>query len=78
MGVSLSSMPDEFNVALLGKEDFKNRSCYPTQFGTWLSDAFIMRNTAQYHFDSPQVKRVRRMANHAKEFIYKVEEVLEK
>jgi uncharacterized protein (UPF0332 family) len=58
------------------EELIKKRSRYPPQFGTWLSDAFIMRNTAQYHFDSPQVKRIRRMANHAKEFIQKVEEVL--
>ncbi len=60
------------------EELIKNRKRYPNSFGTWLVNAFRLRNFAQYHFESPQAKKVRRMVNHAKEFIYKAEEVLNK
>lgn len=60
------------------EELIKNRMRYPKNFGTWLVDAFFLRNTAQYHFDSPNVKKIRRMFNHVKEFIQKIEEVINK
>ncbi len=50
----------------------------PPNFGSWLVNAFSLRNSAQYQHDSPKVKRVRRMVNHAREFIQKVEEVINK
>jgi len=61
------------------KEDLiKNRGRYPSNFNTWLVDAFLLRNNAQYHFAPPKAKKVRRMLYHAKEFIQKVEEVINK
>lgn len=60
------------------EELIKNRSRYPSNFGTWLADAFVLRNTAQYQFDSPKTKTVRRMVNHAREFIQKIDEVIKK
>lgn len=59
------------------EELVKRRSRYPGNYGTWLSNAYRLRNFAQYHFDSPQIKKIRRMANHAKEFIHRIEEVIE-
>jgi len=55
-----------------------NRSRYPRNFGKWLVNAYKLRNFAQYHFDPLQAKIVRRMVNHTKEVIQKVEEALDK
>jgi len=55
-----------------------NRHRYPTSFGSWLVKAFTLRNAAQYHFGHPKAKEVKRMVNHAKEFIQKIEEVINK
>ncbi|MEK7729971.1 MAG: HEPN domain-containing protein, partial [candidate division KSB1 bacterium] len=60
------------------EEFIKNRKRYPANFGTWLSDAFVLRNAAQYGLTSPKTKRVRRMLNHAREFVQKVKGVLSK
>jgi len=60
------------------EELIEKRRRYPPNFGTWLSDAFVLRNAAQYDFRHPNTKKVRRMANHAKEFVQKIEEVLDK
>jgi len=59
-------------------ELIKNRGHYPHNFNAWLVNAYRLRNFAQYHFDPPQVKKIRRMVNHAKEFIRKAEEVINK
>lgn len=53
----------------------KNTERYPPNFGSWLSKAFVLRNSAQYNFLAPKVKDVRRMVKHAREFIQKIEEV---
>ena len=60
------------------EEFVKNRKRYPANFGTWLSDAFVLRNAAQYGLISPKTKRVRRMLNHAKEFAQRVKGALTK
>jgi uncharacterized protein (UPF0332 family) len=60
------------------EELIKNRGRYPRNFGTWLVNAFRLRNSAQYQFDAPKAKKARRMINHVKEFIQKIEEVLNK
>lgn len=60
------------------EELIKNRGRYPRNFGTWLVDAFRLRNLAPYQMDAPKAKKVRRMINHVKEFIQKAEEVLNK
>jgi uncharacterized protein (UPF0332 family) len=60
------------------EELIKNRGRYPRNFGTWLVNAFRLRNLAQYQLDAPKAKKVRRMINHVKEFIQKAEEVLNK
>jgi len=60
------------------EELIKNRARYPKNFGTWLVDAFVLRNAAQYQLRHPKTKEVRRMVYHAKEFIKKIEEVLNK
>jgi uncharacterized protein (UPF0332 family) len=60
------------------KELIENRRHYPRNFGKWLANAYGQRNFAQYHFDPPKAKEIRRMVNHAKEFIQKTEEVLNK
>lgn len=60
------------------EEFIKNRKRFPANFGTWLSDAFVLRNAAQYGLISPQTKRVRRMLNHAKEVVQKVKGVIQK
>lgn len=59
-------------------ELIQNRNRYPPKFGTWLADAYSLRNSAQYLFVPPQAKKAKRMASHAKEFIQKTEEVIEK
>jgi uncharacterized protein (UPF0332 family) len=59
-------------------ELIKNRARYPKKFGTWLVNAFALRNEAQYHLGHPKAKEVRRMVYHAKEFIKKIDEVLNK
>jgi uncharacterized protein (UPF0332 family) len=59
-------------------ELIKNRSRYPPKFGGWLSIAYGSRNAAQYLYDPPKVKKVRRMLNHVKEFIPRIEEVINK
>ena len=38
------------------QELIKSREFYPRNFGTWLSDAFVLRNAAQYDLKSPKVK----------------------
>jgi len=58
------------------EELIKNRARYPRNFGTWLVDSFRLRNFAQYHFDSPNMKKIRRMVNHAREVVQKIEEVI--
>ncbi len=60
------------------EELIKIRTRYPKNFGTWLVDAFALRNAAQYQLRRPKTKEVRRMVYHAKEFIKKIEEVLNK
>jgi hypothetical protein len=60
------------------EELIKNRGRYPRNFGTWLVNAFRLRNSAQYQLDPPKAKKVRRMINHAKEFIEIIDEVLSK
>ncbi len=60
------------------EEFIKNRKRFPANFGTWLSDAFVLRNAAQYGLISPKIKRVRRMLNHAKEFVQKIKGVISK
>ncbi len=60
------------------EELIEKRRRYPPNFGTWLSDAFVLRNAAQYDFRHPNTKKVKRMANHAKEFVQKIEEVIDK
>lgn len=60
------------------EELIKNRGRYPKNFGTWLVDAFALRNEAQYQLGHPKAKEVRRMVYHAKEFIKKIDEVLNK
>ncbi len=60
------------------KELIENKRRYAPNFGKWLANAYSLRNFAQYHFDPPSVKEIRRMANHAKEFIQKIEEILNK
>ena len=59
-------------------ELIKSRSRYPAKFGTWLSNAYGSRNAAQYLYDPPKAKKVRRILNHAKEFVQKIEEVINK
>jgi len=56
----------------------KNTERYPPNFGSWLSKAFVLRNSAQYNFLAPKVKDVRRMIKHAREFIQKIEEEISK
>ncbi len=60
------------------EEFIKNRGRYPAKFGSWLSDAFGLRNDAQYNYRQPKTKNVRRMVYHAEEFILQIEEVLNK
>jgi uncharacterized protein (UPF0332 family) len=59
-------------------ELIQKRSRYPQRFGTWLSDAYSLRTSAQYLLVPPQAKKTKRMVNHVKEFIRKTEEVIEK
>ncbi|MDZ7359781.1 MAG: HEPN domain-containing protein [candidate division KSB1 bacterium] len=60
------------------EELIKNRTRYPRNFGKWLCDAFALRNVAQYQLGHPKTKEVRRMVYHAKEFIKKIDEILNK
>jgi uncharacterized protein (UPF0332 family) len=60
------------------EEAIDNRKRYPPNYHTWLVNAFVLRNRAQYHFDHPKVKTVRRMVNHVRDFTKRVEEVLNK
>lgn len=60
------------------EELIKNRERYPRQYGTWLANAFVARNAAQYQWDPPKVKKVRRMLNHVREFIQRVEKEIAK
>jgi uncharacterized protein (UPF0332 family) len=60
------------------EELIKNRRRYPKNFGTWLVDAFALRNAAQYKLSHPKTKEVRRMVYHSQEFIKKIDEVLNK
>lgn len=59
-------------------ELIQTRNRYPKQFGTWLVNAYTLRNAAQYHLADPKTKEVKRMVKHAKEFIDKIHEVLSK
>ena len=60
------------------EEIVRKRRRHPANFGTWLSDAYRLRNLAQYHFDNPEIKRIRRTVSHAKEFIHRIEEMIDK
>jgi uncharacterized protein (UPF0332 family) len=60
------------------EELVKIRGRYPKKFGTWLANAFKLRNLAQYQFQSPQTRKVRRMVAHAKEFINLTEKMITK
>lgn len=60
------------------EEFIKNRKRYPANFGTWLSDAFGLRNDAQYNSRQPKIKKVRRMVSHVKAFIHQIKEVINK
>jgi uncharacterized protein (UPF0332 family) len=57
-------------------ELIKNKGRYPHNFGTWLVNAFALRNVAQYQLGHLKVKEVRRMVYHARVFIKKINEVL--
>lgn len=56
----------------------QKKNHYPKQFGTWLFNAYSLRNAAQYHLAGPKTKEVKRMVKHAKDFIEKIHEVLSK
>lgn len=60
------------------EEFIKNRKRYPANFGTWLSDAFGLRNDAQYDYRQPKTKKMRRMVSHAREFIHQIKKVINK
>jgi hypothetical protein len=52
----------------------KRHHIYPPVFGTWLSDAYDARTTAHYKRATLSVKFVRRLVDHVREFVTKVEE----
>jgi hypothetical protein len=56
-------------------ELIKRRHIYPPVFGTWLGDAYRYRTTAHYKREELSVKVIRRLVDHVREFVTKVEEV---
>ena len=57
-------------------ELIQRRHIYPNVFGTWLGDAYTLRTLAHYKMKSVGVKETRRLLNHTREFMAKVEEVV--
>ena len=57
-------------------ELIQGRKRYQRQFGTWLVNAYSLRNAAQYQLVIPKSKEVKRMVHHAKEAIKKIEEAI--
>ncbi len=58
------------------QELIEKRSRYPEKLGKWLVNAYALRNAAQYHAIPPEIKKVRRMTSHAKEFMQNIVEVI--
>ncbi len=58
------------------QELIEKRSRYSQKLGKWLVNAYALRNAAQYHAIPPEIKKVRRMIYHAKEFIQNIAEVI--
>ena len=54
------------------------RHIYPSQFTTWLSDAYSERLKAHYKTQGAGGKHTKRLLIHTREFITKVEEVVTK
>lgn len=57
-------------------ELIQKRQIYPPRFGSWLSDAYDERTKAHYKPQGAGVKRTRRLVEHVREFVAKVEEVV--
>jgi len=64
--------------AAFENELIKHRGRFPKNFGARLTNAYYLRNEAQYFPTSPSVKRIRRIVGHAKELIHKVDEAIKK
>ena len=57
-------------------ELIRKRHIYPKVFGTWLVDAYDLRTLAHYKDRDVGVKETRRLLDHTREFVAKVEEVV--
>jgi uncharacterized protein (UPF0332 family) len=68
---SHNGLREKFNEEFIHK-----RHIYPSQFATWLSDAYNERLKAHYKTQGAGVKITKRLLVHAREFIAKVEEVV--
>jgi len=68
---SHGGLKQEFTLQLI-----KKRGLYPGEFGTWLLDAYILRDAAHYKQQGVPVKKTRRLLEHARQFVIKVEEVI--
>ncbi|MBI4532035.1 MAG: hypothetical protein HY709_11015 [Candidatus Latescibacteria bacterium] len=64
------ALKDTFTNVLI-----KQRHIYPAVFGAWLSDAYRYRTIAHYKREKLSVKVIRRLVDHVREFVTKVEEV---
>jgi len=52
------------------------RSIYPPKFGEWLREGYKLRVYAHYKTQGAGVKESRRVLDHAREFVARVEEVV--
>jgi len=59
-------------------EIVNKRQRFRRNFSTWLINAYALRNAAQYALKPPKVKKIRRMANHTREFIQEAEKEMTK
>ena len=60
------------------RELIVKRHIYPPKFGEWLKDGYNLRTNAHYRLQGASAKGSRRMLEHAREFITKVEEVVKR
>lgn len=56
----------------------KRRHIYPAVFGSWLTDGYELKGRANYKAEGAGVKETRRLTNHTREFVTKVQEVIAK
>ena len=68
---SHGGLKQEFTLQLI-----KKRGLYPEEFGTWLTEAYQLRNAAHYEREGAGTKKTTRLLERTRRFVAQVEGVI--